>query len=182
MDSIIKDLSYVGKITSKFGLIISVIISVILLCLSYVFLSKTDEFITINANIKTVKKCTERYQTLSNTKRNTTNTNKLYDCIITVEYTINNKLYVNDILTNTNIDYVNYNVKTLEISYNPKNLNDIRLPKISNKILGFIFLAIAIIVLGASYYSYYLAQNFSIIAASQGINSLTSIIGLNKIK
>ena len=34
----------------------------------------------------------------------------------------------------------------------------------------------------SSYYSYYLAQNSSIVAASQGINSLTSIIGLNKNK
>ena len=180
MDSVIKDLGHVGKITSKFGLIISVIISVILLYLSYVFLTKTDEFITINANIKTVKKCTERYQTISKTKSGKTNTNKLYDCIITVEYTVDNKLYVNDILTNTNIDYVNYNVKTLEISYNTKNPNEIRLPKLSNKILGFIFLAIAIVVLGASYYSYYLAQNSSIFATSQGLSSLTSLIGLNK--
>jgi hypothetical protein len=178
MDSVIKDLGHVGKITSKIGLIISVIISIILLYLSYVFLTKTDEFITINANIKTVKKCTERYQTVSKTKSGKTNTNKLYDCIITVEYTVDNKLYVNDILTNTNIDYVNYNVKTLKISYNPKNFNEIRLPNISSKTLGFIFLTIAIIILGASYYSYYLTQNSSIVAASQGINSLTSIIGI----
>ena len=178
MDSVLKDLGHVGKITSKFGLIISVIISVILLFLSYIFLTKTDDFITINANIKTVKKCTERYQTVSNTKSGITNTNKLYDCIITVEYTVDNKLYINDILTNTNIDYVNYNLKTLEISYNPKNFNEIRLPKISSKTLGFIFLALAIIVSGVSYYSYYLTQNSSIVAASQGINSLTSIIGI----
>jgi hypothetical protein len=110
------------------------------------------------------------------------NINKLYNCIITVEYTVDNKSYVNNIITNTNIDYINYNVKTLEISYNSKNPNEINLPKISNKIIGLIFLVIAIIVLGASYYSYYLAQNSSIVAASQGINSLTSIIGLNKSK
>jgi hypothetical protein len=180
MDGIMKDLSFVGKTTSQISLIISIIVSVILLFLSYIFLTKKEDFVTIDANIKTVKKCTKYYKTTSN--RKTINTNKLYNCIITVEYTVNNKLYINDILTNSNIDYINYNVKKLAISYNKKNPDEIRLPTASNKTVGFIFLAIAIIVLGASYYSYYLAKNSSIVATTQGINSLTSIIGLNKNK
>jgi hypothetical protein len=50
MDSIVKDLSFVGKTSSKISFIISCIISVVLLYLSYVFFTKTDDFITINSD------------------------------------------------------------------------------------------------------------------------------------
>ena len=42
-----KDLSFVGKTTSKIGLIIGVVIGVILLYFSYYFFTKTDEFIKV---------------------------------------------------------------------------------------------------------------------------------------
>jgi len=181
MDNLVKDLSFVGKTTSKINLIVSIIVSIILLILSYVFLTKKDDYIKTTSNIKKVKKCSENYSTSSN-QRGTINTNKIYNCIITVDYTVNNKLYTNDIITNSKIDYLNYNIKTLDISYNPNNPDEIRLPKVSSKIVGFIFLAIAIIILGASYYSNYMTQNSTAVATTQGIDSLSSIIGLKKNK
>ena len=69
--------------------------------------------------------------------------------------------------------------KTLEISYNPKNLNEIKLPEIPNTTLAFIFLGIAIVIIGAAYYSHYLAQNSSIMATTQGISSVASVFGFN---
>ena len=65
---------------------------------------------------------------------------------------------------------------TLDISYNSKNPNEIKLPGLSNKIIGLIFLVIAVIVFCIGYYSYYITQNSSIAATTQGINSLTSFI------
>ena len=109
----------------------------------------------------------------------TLKTENFYDCIITVEYTVDNKVYVNDILTNNKTDYSKYNAKTLEISYNPKNLNEIKLPEIPNTTLAFIFLGIAIVIIGAAYYSHYLAQNSSIMATTQGISSVASVFGFN---
>jgi hypothetical protein len=182
MDSIVKDLSFVGKTSSKIGFIISCIISVVLLYLSFVFFTKTDNFITINSNIINVKKCTENTRINKNENTKTSSINTSYDCIITVEYTVNNNLYTNDIITKSNIDYKNFNTKTLKISYNSKNPNEIRLPRLSNTTIGFIFLIIAVIVFGIGYYSNYLSQNSSIIATTQGVNTLASIVGLNKRK
>ena len=175
MDSIVKDLSFVGKTSSKIGLIISIVISLVLLYLSYMFFSKSYDFLKTMANIKNVKKCNKRTQIQS--KRNT---NNIYNCIITVEYTVDDKLYTNDIITDTKIDYSYYDGNALEISYNPKDPNQIKLPGLSNKTIGLIFLVIAIIVFGIGYYSNYLAQNSTAVATTQGLSSLASIVGLNK--
>ena len=175
MDSIVKDLSFVGKTSSKIGLIISGIIALILLYLAFVFFTKSDDFKNINSIIKNVKKCDERIEIKDNK-----NVNKVYECIITVEYTVNNIPYINDIITNSNIDYKNFNAKILEISYNSKNPNEIKIPGLSNKTIGLIFLIIAVIVFGIGFYSNYLAQNSTAVATTQGISSLASIVGLNK--
>ena len=179
MEGIMKDLSFVGKTTSKIGLIIGVVIGVILLYFSYYFFTKTDEFIKVTGTIKNVKQCNERAEVTAKARTGTLKTENFYDCIITVEYTVDNKVYVNDILTNNKTDYSKYNAKTLEISYNPKNLNEIKLPEIPNTTLAFIFLGIAIVIIGAAYYSHYLAQNSSIMATTQGISSVASVFGFN---
>ena len=174
-----KDLSFVGKTTSKIGLIIGIVIGVILLYLSYNFFNKTDEFIKVIGTIKNVKECNERTEVKAKTRTGTLKTDNFYDCIITVEYTVNNKVYVNDILTDNKINYLKYDAKTLEISYNPKNINEIKLPGIPNTTLAFLFLGSAIVIMGASYYSHYLAQNSSIISTAQGASSLASVFGFN---
>ena len=179
MDGIMKDLSFVGKTTSKIGLIIGIVIGVILLYFSYYFFTKTDEFIKVTGTIKNVKECNERTEVNAKTRTGTLKTDNFYDCIITVEYTINNKVYVNDILTDNKINYSKYDVKTLDISYNPKNLDEIRLPGMPNTTLAFIFLGIAIVIMGFSYYSYYLAENSSIMATAQGASSIASVFGIN---
>ena len=51
MDSIVKDLSFVGKTSSKIGLIISGIIALILLYLAFIFFTKSDDFKNINSII-----------------------------------------------------------------------------------------------------------------------------------
>ena len=175
-----KDLSFVGKTTSKIGLIIGIVIGVILLYLSYNFFNKTDEFIKVIGTIKNVKECNERTEVKAKTRTGTLKTDNFYDCIITVEYTINNQLYTNDILKNDKINYMKYNTQTLEISYNPKNPNEIKLPSMSSNTVAIIFLLIAIAVVGFGYFSNYLAQRSTIISASQGINSVASIFGLNR--
>lgn len=174
MDSIVKDLSFVGKTTSKIGLIISGIIAVILLYFSFVFFTKSDDFKKVNSIIKNVKKCNEQNEINNKSNR------KYYNCIITVEYIVDNKTYINDIITNSNINYMYYYPNTLDISYNTKNPNEIKIPGLSNKTIGLIFLIIAIIVFGIGYYSNYLAQNSTIVSTTQGISSLASIVGLNK--
>ena len=59
MEGIVKDLSYVGKTTSKIGFIISIVIGVILLYFSYSFFIKTDDFIKIWRTFNTEKKPTK---------------------------------------------------------------------------------------------------------------------------
>jgi hypothetical protein len=63
---------------------------------------------------------------------------------------------------------------------NPKNPNEIRLPSMSSKTVAVIFLLIAVAVVGFGYFSNYLAQKSTIISASQGINSVASVFGLNR--
>lgn len=179
MEGIMKDLSFVGKTTSKIGLIIGVVIGVILLYFSYYFFTKTDEFIKVTGTIKNVKQCNERTELKAKARTGTLKTDNFYDCIITVEYTVDNKVYVNDILTDTKINYSKYDAKTLEISYNPTKPDEIKLPGLPNTTLAFIFLGSAIVIMGASYYSHYLAQNSSIMASAQGASSLASVFGFN---
>ena len=100
MEGIVKDLSFVGKTTSKIGFIISIVIGVILLYFSYSFFTKTDDFIKVKGTIKNVKECKERTEIQTKGRSGTFKTENYYDCIITVEYTINNQVYTNDILTN----------------------------------------------------------------------------------
>ena len=172
-----KDLSFVGKTTSKIGLIIGIIVGVILLYFSYYFFTKTDEFIKVTGTIKNVKQCNERIDTT--VKPGIVKTDNFYDCIITVEYTVDNKVYVNDILIDTKINYSKYDAKTLDISYNSTKPNEIKLPGLPNTTLAFIFLGSAIVIMGVSYYTYYLAENSSVIATAQGVSSLASVFGLN---
>ena len=178
MESVVKDLSFVGKTTTKIGFIISLIIGVILLYFSYSFFTKTDNFIKVNGTIKNVKECKDRINIQNTGKNGTVITENYYDCIITVEYNVNNQLYTNDILTNNKINYMKYNTQTLEISYNPTNPNEIRLPSMSSKTLAIILLVIAVVVVGVGFFSNYLAQKSNIIAASQGINSVASVFGI----
>ena len=179
MEGIVKDLSFVGKTTSKIGFIISIVIGVILLYFSYSFFTKTDDFIKVKGTIKNVKECKERTEIQTKARSGTFKTENYYDCIITVEYNVNNKVYTNDILTNNKINYMKYNTQTLEISYNPKNPNEIKLPSMPSKTVAVIFLLIAFAIVGVGYYSNYLAQKSTIISASQGINSVASVFGLN---
>jgi hypothetical protein len=179
MEGILKDLSFVGKTTSKIGLVIGVVIGVILLYFSYNFFTKTDEFIKVTGTIKNVKQCNERTEVNAKVRTGTLKTNNFYDCIITVEYTVDNKVYVNDILTDNKINYLKYDTKTLDISYNPTRPDEIKLPGIPNTTLAFIFLASAIVIMGISYYSYYLAENSTVAATAQGVNSVASMFGFN---
>jgi hypothetical protein len=119
-----------------------IVLFIIFLVLSIVFLSKKDNYIKIKADIKNIN-CYE-VRTKHTSNRGVVTYSYKYNCNINVTYNIKDKKYENNIKTNSSTDY--RKDKTIEISYDPNNPMNIRLPITISKVAGIIFSVLAFLI------------------------------------
>jgi hypothetical protein len=97
--------------------------------------------------------------------------NLSYICTFNLVYKVNGKEYTkefNNITTTTK--YLNN--QTITVYYNVKNIDDISLSSGSSKIVGFILLGVAFLIIFLSWFQYYKVKKFKIFAAEEGVNTI----------
>ena len=94
------------------------------------------------------------------------------DCNTTVKYNVNNKDYENIISTN-NLFAKNSKVK---IVYDPNNPNDSHMRTGMRKIIAYVLIALAVIIIFTAVIRYYIVKTYKVAAAATGVGEAASII------
>ena len=153
-----------GYIKSLIGLIVAIIIGVILLIFSYYFLSSSDNFVGVTWTVVS-----------ANCNQGTVSSNRTikYNCNLIVSYTVNDKVYQNNLISSSSVFY--NNGESITISYDKTNPNSIKLGAMSNTMIGSISIIFAIIIVLGSGINYYLTEHYKFYAAAQGAETAYSM-------
>jgi hypothetical protein len=161
--------SEIGKIQGSIGLIIAVIITVILLIAATYLLLKPESFQKVLATVTSVN-CPSTLKATTSGKSNIIT----YDCVLNVQYVINQISYKSSLIINSQTDYSN--TKTIEILYNPQNPTEIKHESISSKSLASISSVIGIVIMFFAGLQYYLTHKYQSYAALTGVGTSASIL------
>jgi hypothetical protein len=147
-----------GTIKSYITLIIVIIIGIILVLCSMSYFFSSEKYLTIKGKVESVK-CETK----------TVNNKPETNCVLEVSYNISDKNYKSIITTNTST-YNNNQI--IDIEHLESNPNFIRIPSLSNKMVGLISSAVAIIIVAGAYYNYYLTTQSKVYASAQGAQTI----------
>jgi hypothetical protein len=167
--TVYKDAATFGKTMSFISAIISTIIGVILIIVGLFLVFRKSKY-TSEIQGAVVK--------ASPTGSNIcTNKNNMYNCSFEVDYTLNGDdktVMFNNV--DTSINYTEGKIITLY--YNPDDPNDIKLEKDNTKVLGWIMLLIAILMITISWLWNYLVNRNKFLAATEGVATGISVISM----
>jgi hypothetical protein len=163
-----------GKIYATVQIIIGIIIFIICcLCGMYNEFSRSETSNT-TATITNVNSCVENKTKTVNDSEETN-----YVCNLEISYIVNGTTYKNTISLKNSEKYVVN--KTVDISYQVNNPNNIGLPQADNRIIGSISMIIGSLLLASFSCNYYFASNSKIYAASTGaVNTINIVKGVFK--
>ena len=158
-DELYSDSAALGNITSLIYLIIAIVIGVILI-ISAIINFTSPKYLSINAIITNVNcKVSQENKTSSN-------------CNLIVTYSVQNKNYTES-LTITGTGYsVGQNIN---IEYLPSDPTQIRSASTSTTTMGIISSVLALIIVGGSYFNYYMTTHYKLFASAQGVNTLIKV-------
>ncbi len=166
MDNIYNQTIAVGKFQSNISLIYSIMVGIVICVIvifSYkYFKSQNDNFVDTIAKI--LKSECKYYMTEKDGGR--------YSCALQIEYIINGKSYINNIISNNTIQYKGGS--NLDISYDKNDPNIIKLTTLFDKIIyivPFFLISIALLSCGQAYYKYYMAHNYNVYSSIFGASS-----------
>lgn len=94
------------------------------------------------------------------------------DCNTTVKYNVNNKDYEN-IISTTNLFAKDSKVK---IVYDPKNPNDSRMRTGMRRIIAYVLIGLAVIMIATAVIRYYIVKTYKVAAAATGVGEAASIV------
>lgn len=147
-----------GKIQSYVSLIVIIIIGVILILCSFNYFFSNEKYNVIRGKIESIKCNT----TTINNKPQTS-------CTLELSYTIDGIKYKSTLNTNTSTYSSN---QEIDIEYLESNRNNIRIPSLSNQMIGLISSGVALVIIGGAYYNYYLTTESKVYASSQGVSTI----------
>lgn len=165
METIYKGTASLGRFKGKLTFYIMSIISVVLFMFAiYYFFINDTNFINTTAIIKKVN-CTQFID----------NQGTHYDCILEVQYKIEDKEYNANIMTYH--ERVGYFVgQSIEITYDKTNPTNVTLKKLSNKMISIILFGVGLILVGIGYFTKYMTEHFEIYAAAEGVGTTLGIV------
>ncbi len=166
MDNIYNQTIEIGKFQSNMSLLYSIMVGIVI-CAVVIFVykyfkSQNDNFIDTAAKI--LKSECKYYMTEKDGGK--------YSCDLQIEYIIDGKSYINNIISNNTIQYkIGSNI---DISYDKNDPNVMKLVTLFDKIIYLIpFFIIGTVLLscGQAYYKYYMAHNFGVYSSIFGASS-----------
>ena len=148
MVNIYGDVADFGRIAANIRFIIAVVISIILIIIGIIILTKPVKRTKIVSGIITSSVCTENNTTVNNTQK------KNYECTFSVKYTINDQEFTKYNITQTNS--VPYNIdQIIDLYYDPNDITNIDIFSDNYHYLGWVAIGIAIfIVVSTGIWSY----------------------------
>lgn len=166
-----------GRVLAYFQAIIPVLIVLILGSIGiYLLFHPSAETQTLNASVSSVNSGCQAVNTNNqSTTSNTSSTITTYNCPLTVSYQFGGKTYSNPLnTTGTSSPYKNGDTIVIEID--PNNPNDLKVVGISNTILGLVFIAVSVVLLGIIAVWLYLVTKVKAVAAVSGVANVSSIL------
>ena len=94
------------------------------------------------------------------------------DCNTTIKYNVDNKQYEN-IISTDNLFAKDSKVK---IVYDPSNPNDSRMRTGMRRIIAYVLIGLAIIIIAAAVIRYYIVKTYKVAAAATGVGEAASIV------
>lgn len=165
VSSVYDDASKLGVIQSFIGLIFAIIIGLVLVIIGYTFVFSANEYIKVSGEIIFIdcQNITD-YKTKKTTRQ----------CVLSIKYNDKaNNLYTNNIT----VDNKTYLLgQTIEIEYLKSNPNQIRIPGLSDPVLGYISSGISLLIVIGAAINYYFASNYKLYASTQGAKSVYNLI------
>jgi flagellar basal body-associated protein FliL len=160
MESVYSGLATVGKASAIMGIVMAVIVSIALIALAIYFLRKNQSDIA-----NSTAKVTE--STCSGTGDSIT-------CNMRINYNINGKSYTGNISSFGTTTYTTG--MDVPISYNIKNPSDVTYRQANDKVLAYIFIGIAIFILLAAGFNYYMVSHSKVISAGEGLGTTFDVL------
>lgn len=152
----------IGRFSSNIKFYIAIFVAIILIMIGiYLILKKQDNLVDITAKILN-----------ANCIRSVKNKKYIYNCVLTVEYIINNKKYSGVINTSSDVPYVKDQI--IDITYDKENPNKITIKQLRLKWIGLILLIISLLIMVSSFYMKYVTQKFELMAAATGTSNVIS--------
>jgi len=161
VSNVYSDSQQFGIFTAFAGAIFATVISVIIIIFGISLILKKEEYTNIVlANILS-SKCSA----------NILNQKVSYDCLLNLQYTIDKKSYTNNLLLTGKS--INYDLlKQVQIKYEKENPNKIELATtMTDKSKGITMIVAALIILGFSWFAYFLVKKFKFLAAVEGFEN-----------
>jgi hypothetical protein len=155
------DSASLGYFKSLVSLIVAIVVGVVLIICSVSYFTSTVVYGTGKATI-----------TNANCVNSTVNNKQQTNCNLTITYVVDNMQYNTNLSTSNSI-YMNGQV--IDIQYDINNPTQVRMSGLSNSTIGLISLGIAIVLVGGTYFNYYLATNYKLYASAEGVNTVYNV-------
>lgn len=171
--SVYDDASDLGVIQSFIGLIFAVVIGLILVIIGYYFVFSTNEYIKTSGEIIFIE-CENIITNKTTGTRGTNKTTKTTkQCTLEIKYFDSaNNSYTNSIIVNDK----NYSLnQKINIEYLKSDPNQIRIPGLSDQVLGYISSGISLLIIAGAGINYYFASNYKLYASAQGAKTVYNV-------
>ncbi len=163
-DKLIKGVSIFGKYYVAVTSIIVIIIALILgVAAIFMIMSNTSVIKTTASIIQ--KNCTPS---------TTQSSESMYNCDLTVSYTVNGVIYTSNIKTNS---LINYKIgENIEVEYNSDNPKNIELKITNDKTIGAILLGLSIIAIIVASIRWYIVKKYELASTVSGFSGIYNIM------
>lgn len=166
---IYSDSAGAGQIFSGFGLIVSAIIGIIMIIAGIIFLFKRSVYSSSVQGIVNTANCTQVL----------VNNNTQYQCSITFGYTVGGKQYGGSGTITSGVLYQQGSFIT--IYYDSNNPASWSFTSDNYKVLGAILIAIALFMIGISYFWYWASRKNKFIASTVGASGALGLLSGGRI-
>jgi len=157
-ETLYSDASTAGKITTGVGFVFAIIIGIIMLVIGIALIARKDTFKTQKAQI-TAATCTQHKN----------GDIVLYDCTLTITYTVGDKTYTAQIQLDTSKEFF---VGPIDIQVDSTDPTRIRIQFVAPKTIGYFLIGIAVFVIAMGYLSFYLARKSKFLSAGAAVGAV----------
>jgi len=151
-----------GRVTGIFQGITGIFIGCVVLAISILLIVRKETRVIVDATIKKAE-CTDVTETVNNKKQITKN------CVLTLNFYTKEKNALTEVTLSSNEkSYAEGQI--VKISYDSTNPLDVQMHKITLKTVGWILLAVAILIIAGSGFRIYVSRNYKLAQSAEGLN------------
>jgi len=150
-----------GKVTGIFQGITGIFIGIIVLAISIALIVRKEPRVIVDATVKKAE-CTDVTETVNNKKQITKN------CVLTLNFYTKDTNKLTEVTLSSN-DKSYAEGQIVKISYDSTNPLDVQMHKITLRTVGWILLAISILIIAGSGFRIYVSRNYKLAQSAEGL-------------